>query len=88
MGDSGRAETEQALIRLHEPRENERKQDWPSYYYPTTRTFGGRKRTKKKEEEFYGAITFSQQQEKSNRKLTENANEAKGGMRDCCRLRA
>lgn len=47
MGDSGRAETEQALLRLHEPRENERKQDWPSYYYPTTRTFGGRKRTKK-----------------------------------------
>lgn len=42
MGDSGRAETEQALYG-YTSRENEREQDRPAYHYATTRSFGRRR---------------------------------------------
>lgn len=78
MGDSGRAETEQALYG-YTSRENEREQDRPAYHYATTRSFGRRK--KKKEKKIllqftlwcHQHITFSQRREKPNQKQTEAA---------------
>jgi len=92
MGDSGRAETEQALYG-YTSRENEREQDRPAYHYATTRSFGRRKEEIKIKKSLlhltlwcHQHITFSQRREK----LTEAAKEqgeGKGRMRDFCRLR-
>jgi len=62
MGDSGRAETEQALYG-YTSRENEREQDRPAYHYATTRSFGRRKLEIKIKKvsctSLYGAISTS-----------------------------